>query len=89
MADTIAPAAPVTANTVSLPRSHPPAVVAERHLAEAHRPAAAPGPADLDGAGVNEGLLDQRVGERRGLLAGGEVNCLRKQIGAVPVRMPW
>ena len=69
------PAAPVMRNTSSGLSSRA-GSCAGRLLGEPDGPAQALGVADLDGAGVAQRLLDERVGERGGLARGGEVDGL-------------
>ena len=54
-----------------------------RPLHEPHPPAQLVGVADLDRAGIAQGLLDQEVRERRRPAAGREVDGLHQRLGAL------
>ena len=53
----------------------------ERPLDEPDTPPLLVAPADLDGTRVAQGLIDEDVGDRRGLPAGGEVDALHQGLG--------
>ena len=80
IADTMLPAAPVTTKTESDPSSRPSAV-GQVGLDEGHGVPVVVVVADLDEAGVAQGLGDQHVGEAGGLAAGAEVDRLDEASG--------
>ena len=92
IAETMLPAAPVTTNDrVGAELGIPPSASRAPSSAragngtsrKADAAAQAVDAADLDAAGVAQGLLDQQVGHGRGLAAGGEVDGLDQGVGAL------
>ena len=83
IAVTMLPAAPVMAKTVSGPSSMPAGVGAESDLPQRHRPPLAGAVADLDRAGVAQGLLDEQVGHRFRGRAHGDVDRLHQRVGVL------
>ena len=88
IADTMLPAAPVTTNTVSVGGQRGGSRASRSRCEQADRPAQPVGVADLDGARIAQGLFDRRVGERRGLAAGLEVDGLDERVGRARGRAP-
>ena len=87
IADTMLPAAPVTRKRrPGLQRAR--GVGVGRLLAQRDGPAQVVGVPDLDGARVAQRLLDEHVGERRGLAARRDVDDLHERVRRAPAPAP-
>ena len=89
MADTMLPAAPVTRNTVSLFNVQTGLSVRRGLFREADAPAQPSLVADLDGAGIAQGLRHQRLGHFRGVARRFEIDGLDEARPGARVCMFW